>query len=193
MWAPYWAHMFYKLEALGALMGSLEFFLFKLCSCLFFYLMLSLSFILWMKLNVQWLSHWNVKLEFISNEGPFSSYFLFCIWSGGIYYIILKNLVWIHVLFLACRISYVFVFVHKVHLSRGSNFIVTQACHLGFQQSLLHGVFFIGSSCITIESHFRGIVRVTRVQYHMEVSPASWQSYQTICWMIYLVVCHPTL
>lgn len=30
--------------------------------------------------------HWKMKVEFICNKGLFESYFIFYIWSGGIYH-----------------------------------------------------------------------------------------------------------
>ena len=43
------------------------------------------------KKNVQWLSYRKVKVEFICNECFFNLRFIFCICSGGIHYITLKN------------------------------------------------------------------------------------------------------
>ena len=88
--------------------------------------------------NLQWLSHWNMKVDFISNKSLSNSCFLFCICSGGIYHTKLKkkNLsinARVHI-FLHVASMYTFILLHKLFVYKGSYFMVAHTRHLGFQQ-----------------------------------------------------------
>ena len=59
--------------------------------------------------NVEWFSHWKVKVDFTCNEGLFNSWVLFCVCSGGIYQIELNLSIntWAHFL-VGCLYVYVY-------------------------------------------------------------------------------------
>ena len=123
---------FHKPEAFEEIMGSLEFgslnsLRLRYCVLVVVCLMAQwLSYMLWMKNNVQ--SGFRKEVKSV----PLKKLFFIC--NGGIYQIKLKSLVYIHESIFQHAVSiYTFVFGYRLLVYRGFNFIVTHACHLGFQ------------------------------------------------------------